>query len=97
MAIISNEVQFSYIGFLAHGEVAEKVEIAEMAEYIARGEILDEAGEKWLQEIQLGECDSQEEAGKLVFELVKRGDLNFWLWIRLYRITLVESFRENAD
>jgi hypothetical protein len=40
-----------------------------MDEYIARGEILGKAGEKWLQEIQLGECDSQEEAEKLVFEL----------------------------
>ena len=62
-------------------------------EYIARGEILGEDGEKWLQEVQLGECDNEDQAGELVSELMDRGDLDAWLWVRIYRLTFVQSLR----
>ena len=64
-------------------------------EYIARGEVLDDAGEVWLQEIQLGECDGEDQAAALVASLIERGDLDAWLWVDLYRLEHVRTLRDS--
>ena len=65
-----------------------------MGEYVARGEILDEAGERWMQEVQLGECEDEDQAAAIMSELIECGVLNAWIWIGLYQLTLVQPLRE---
>jgi hypothetical protein len=65
-----------------------------MGEYIARGEILDESGEKWIQEVQLGECEDEDQAAAIVGELIECGVLNAWIWVGLYHLELVQSLRK---
>lgn len=68
-----------------------------MAEYIARGEILDESGEAWLQEIQLGESENEDQAATLVAGLIERGILDDWTWIGLYRLDFVRLSKKTKE